>query len=384
MKPRVLLVDDEQNVLDAYTRHLRISFEVFSATSGKEGIDVLVKESPIEVVVSDFRMPEMNGVQFLTRCRQIAPDTVRIMLTGQADMQAAIDAINEGNLYRFLTKPCPTNIFIKSLEDAVEQYRLINAERELLDKTLKGSIKILIDILSVVNPVAFSQVSRLRNIASKIALQLKLDNIWEIELAAMLSQIGFVTIPAEILAKKFKGEMLTQEETEMLTSHPQTGRKLLSNIPRLEKIAEAIAYQEKHYDGEGYPKDTKKGVSIPLIARILKVALDYNALLSAGVDPAECVKKMYQQANRYDPNIFAALQAEVLKIKEGFVVRSLTVEEIAPGMVIAEDILDTTGKPLLTKGHLITEIFKMRLANYAKLGILVEPIKIIDRASNIS
>lgn len=216
MKHKVLLVDDDPNILAGYQRHLRGRFEVVTAGGGAEGVTALKEQGPFAVVVADFRMPEIDGIQLLSISRQIAPDTVCIMLTGQADLKAAIDAVNEGNLFRFLTKPCPTGDFIKALTAAVEQYQLVTAERELLEKTLKGSVKILIDILSIVSPVAFSQSSRIRGMAKKLAARLKIEKLWEVELAAMLSQIGCVTIPGEILKKSTADRPSQKKKTKYL------------------------------------------------------------------------------------------------------------------------------------------------------------------------
>lgn len=377
MNEKILLVDDDRNILDAYKRHLRHKFDVATAESGDEGLLLLKEQGPFAVIVSDFRMPNMDGVQFLSQARQIAPDTVRVMLTGQADLQVTVDAVNEGNLFRFLLKPCPTDLFIKILNDAVEQYKLITAEQELLEKTLKGSIKILIDILSILSPVAFSQTPRIRVFAKRLAIRLGINDLWEIELASMLSQIGCVTMPNEILEKKYRGEVLSSAEKEIFFAHPGIGKKILSNIPRLEGIAEAVNFQEKHFDGGGAPKERRSGVSIPISARILKVVLDFNILIRSGKSRSQAIDEMYKNSKRYDPNILAALDAELLSVKEGYTVKAVSLKEITEGMVSADDIKDINGNVLITKEHEITDILKIRLLNYTRFGTIVEPIKIL-------
>jgi len=384
---RVLLVDDDHHTLSAYRRLLRKKFDLVTVSRAAEGIAVLKERGPFAVVVSDFRMPEMDGIQFLSLARQEAPDTVRIMLTGQADIQAAIDAINEGSIFRFLTKPCPSEDFIKTLAAAVEQYRLVMAERELIEKTLKGSIKLLTDMLSIINPVAFRQSSRLREMARKVAARLKIDNLWEVELAAMLSQIGCVTVPGEVLEKRYRGEALFDSEQEMFLAHPQVGRKLLSNIPRLERIAEAIAYQLKLFNGQGPPYDSKRGNSIPLLARIIKIVLDYDALMQAGMKEVQALETMCTREGWYDPYILDALKkevestldAEVASTGEEWVVKSIPVKDIMAGMVLADDLRDNRGVMLIAKGYEITEVVKMRLLNFARLGAVVDPVKVLVR-----
>ena len=381
MNNKILLVDDDHNILSAHQRHLRKSFEVITADSGAKGITILKEQGPFAVVVSDFRMPEINGIQFLAMSRQIAPETVRIMLTGQADMQAAVDAVNEGNLFRFLTKPCPVEYFKNNLDAALEQYRLITSERELLEKTLKGSVRLLIDILSTTSPVAFSQASRIRDMAKKLAARLNLEKPWEIELAAMLSQIGCVAIPAQILKKKYSGAVLTPRENEMFLAHPQTGRKLLANIPRLEQAAEAIGYQMKQYDGGGVPVDSKRGTEIPVAARVLKVACDYDLLTAAGKTTLEAVNVMRDNHVWYDPDVFAALDAEILSVKKGFIVKAVLLKDVMTGMNLADNIYDLKGSILIPKGQEISEVLRMRLFNFARLGTVSEPIKILDMVS---
>ena len=143
MNSRILFVDDEPNVLQAYSRTLRKQFDISTVTSGAAGLETAANDGPFAVVVSDMRMPEMDGVEFLSRMKASSPDTVRIMLTGNADQQTAIDAVNKGDIFRFLNKPCPPDNMADSLNSALEQHRLINAEKELLESTLKSSMEAL-------------------------------------------------------------------------------------------------------------------------------------------------------------------------------------------------------------------------------------------------
>lgn len=378
MNNRILLVDDDNNILDAFQRNLRYKFELVTATNGIDGISMLNEQGPFAVIVSDYRMPNMDGIQFLSKARQIAPDTVRMMLTGQADLQVAIDAVNEGNLFRFLSKPCPTNAFVKALTAGVEQYKLVTAERELLEKTLKGSVKILIDILSILNPVAFSQSSRIRLLTRKLAVRLRIKHLWEIELASMLSLIGCISIPWDILEKKYQGKELSSRENEIFLAHPEVGQSLLINIPRFERIAEAVAYQEKHYDGGGVPSDNRNGVNIPISARLLKVAMDFNILLGTGIARDRAFQMMSTKHNIYDPDIMAALEAEILSVKEGYTLKAVALKDITTGMVLADDVRDKKGSLLIPREQEITDVLKIRLLNFTRFSSVAEPIKILD------
>ena len=374
-----MLVDDDVNILDAYRRVLRGKLELSVAEGGKEALTILKRSDPFAVIVSDYRMPEMDGIEILARARELCPDTVRIMLTGQADMQAAIDAINQGNIFRFLTKPCPSEIFLKQVYAGMEQYRLIQAERELLDQTLKGSIKVLVDILALVNPMAFSRLGLIRSLAKNLAIQLGEKDIWKVELAALLSQIGCVTVPPPILQRAFRQEDLTPQETALFYSHPQIGCDLLKHIPRMEEVAEAINYQMKNFDGSGYPPSSLGGEDIPLVSRILRVAGDFEGLISTSMPEMKAIRIMQEREGIYDPVILDALKAEVIKLEQERTPVLYAIYELQPGMILAEDILDGNGLVLITKYQEITDVLITRLKNYARMGMVQEPIKVISQ-----
>lgn len=379
MNRKVLLVDDDVNILAAYTRVLRGKLELFVAESGKDALTILKKSGPFAVIVSDYRMPEMDGIEILARARDLFPDTVRIMLTGQADMQAAIDAINQGNIFRFLTKPCPAEIFLKQVYTGIEQYRLIYAERELLDQTLKGSIKVLVDILALVNPMAFSRLGLIRSLAKSLAIQLQVKDIWKVELAALLSQIGCVTVPPQILQQAFRQEDLNPQETALFYSHPQIGCDLLKHIPRMEEVAEAINYQMKNFDGSGYPPSSMGGEDIPVVSRILRVAGDFEVLISTSMPEMKAIRIMQEREGVYDPVILEVLKAEIIKLEQERTPILMAIYELMPGMILAEDILDGNGLVLITKYQEITDVLITRLKNYARMGMVQEPIKVISQ-----
>ena len=169
---RILCVDDEPRVLEGLSLHLRRNYDVVTAESGADGLQAIKDKGPFAVALSDMRMPRMDGTAFLKAVRELAPDTVRMLLTGQADLQSTIDAVNKGQIFRFLTKPCPSQQLMGAFEAATEQYRLVMAERVLLEQTLHGSIKALTDILALSNPVAFGSATRIKKYAGDLARHL--------------------------------------------------------------------------------------------------------------------------------------------------------------------------------------------------------------------
>lgn len=376
IQDNILLVDDEQNLLDSLKRQLRGRFTVVTALGPEQGLVAIAEKGPFGVIVSDLRMPGMNGIEFLSRAGVQSPDSVRMMLTGNADLNDAIKAVNEGNIFRFLTKPCDPGLLIGMLEQGIKQYRLVTAERELLEKTLKGSLQTLIDLLSMTHPEAFGRSSRIKNYAVAVGRQLGLQDLWKIETAAMLSQIGCITLPDALLNRLNKGEELSGPEARQYASHPRIARDLLSRIPRMQDVAEIIYYQSKFYNGAGFPNDPVKGETIPLGARILKVVSDFDLIESRGIPKDKAVEVLRQKAFRYDPKIVIAME-KALGVYVNYEIREVMFHQLDQGMVLAQDVLTLNGRVLVARGQAVGPILVERLINFAgNLGI-AEPIKVI-------
>lgn len=375
---KILLVDDEENILNAYKRNLRGSFDITLALGPVEALKAIKENGPFAVVISDYNMPVMNGIELLSKIKNINNDTVRIILTGYADLQTAISAVNEGNIFRFLTKPCPKDQLVKILYDGTRQYQLINSERELLDKTLKGTIKVLIDILSIVNPSAFSKAARLRKLALKIGKRLNIEDQWVVEISALLSQIGCIGVPGEIIEKINQGKKLSANEKEIFYSHPNIGLELIDKIPRLEEIKKSLEYQNRRYDGSDNTENKYlSGDSIPIMARVLKVINDYDIYSRYSNDNIKILDIMHKDIGAYDPDVLFSLEAALKGIEESLVLKSMNIPALQKGMIVAEDIKDMSGKLLMAKGSEISEAIIFRLINYSKIDKIVEPIKVL-------
>jgi len=362
MTERILCVDDDPNILQGFQRALRRQFHIDIALGGEQALQAVISDGPYAVVVSDMRMPGMNGVELLKRIREHSQDTVRIMLTGNADQHTALEAVNEGHIFRFMTKPCPPETFAKALTAGLAQYRLIRAERDLLSKTFGACVKVLTDVLSAVNPAAFGKAARVRQLVRQLCKQLDLND-WQIEVAAMLSQVGCVGIPAEVLAKAYEGKKLTVHEQNLFDAYPRASHQLIANIPRLDVVADIIAYQQQHYDGGGFPGDGKQGDQLPFGSRVLKVAFDYDTLVSTGMIKELVMAEMNDRPGRYDPAILIAL-SKVLEITNLQVVRQMGISELVDGVTLADDIRTANGTLLCAKGQEITRATRFRLRNY--------------------
>jgi response regulator RpfG family c-di-GMP phosphodiesterase len=381
---KILCVDDEPNILSGYQRSLRKQFQIETAVGGMEALERIRQEGPYAVLVTDMRMPGMDGLQFLEAARLAAPSAVRIMLTGNADQKTAIDAVNQGHVYRFLSKPCSPEELAGTLSAALEQYRLLAAEKELLEKTLGGTIKMLLELLASVDPEMVAQAQALRGNIRLLAAGLVADgslahtDLWPLELAALLAQIGSVTVPPFIVGKVRSGTPLFEAEQKIWQRVPETGYGLLRNIPRLEPVARIVRFQNKHYDGSGFPADGPAGEAIPYGARMLKVLLDLADIEARHVSRRGAFTLMLRQAPRYDPHILAAARLCLHEPatpdpapEAGF---SLPLSRLTSGHVLVQDIVTADGKVLLQAGRQITDVLLETLHNYAAVVSIKEPL----------
>lgn len=358
-RARVLCVDDEQNVLEGLALHLRRRWHVYLATSGSEGLAIIEREGPFAVVLSDMRMPEMDGATFLSHVRSVAPDSVRMLLTGQTDFSSAVAAVNEGQVFRFLTKPCPPDQLRTAFEAAAEQHRLVTAERVLLEQTLHGSIKALTDALALTHPLAFGRATRVKKYAGELARTLGIPHRWQVEVAAMLSQLGWITLPAETVEKHYYGKALTSEEQAMVNRLPAVSGQLLGQIPRLEPILEILAQQ----DAPWKKTESLAGQSPPVGARLLKVSLDFDVLQTGGYSTELALAAMRGHAERYDPEILEAFATLRGVCETERLVKALPLKAMQVGMILAEDVRMSNGALLVAKGFEVTSSFLERVRN---------------------
>jgi response regulator RpfG family c-di-GMP phosphodiesterase len=372
-KPKVLCVDDEPMVLDGLLLHLRRKFDVVVATSGLDGLAAIDKGDPFAVVVSDMRMPGMDGAEFLSRARKAAPDTVRVLLTGHADFDMALAAVNQGQIFRFLTKPCPADVMLQTVESAAEQNRLVHAERVLLSQTLAGSVKALTEVLSLANPIAFGRADRLRRTVGKMCDALGLKDRWYLDVAAQLSQVGCISLPPGLAEKLFYGQPLAPAEQAMADKVPELADQLLGNIPRLEPVREILGAVRRRYDGADDPYSVVKGEGIPLGARMLRIAVDLDELEASGLSAAQALAAMQERVGVYDPALLERLASDVGEDGQAEV-RELPVAALKPGMVLVSDVWSKAGVLLVARGYTVSEGLLQRLRNLAP-GVK-EPVRV--------
>ncbi|NQT35260.1 response regulator [bacterium] len=364
MNRKVLLVDDEPDILDAFKRLLRNKIPHDTALSGFEGLEKLASEGPYAVVVSDLQMPEMDGIQFLKKSKELYPDTVRVMLTGKADFETAIDAVNDGHIFRFLRKPCPQETFMSTLEASIQQHRLITAEKELLEKTLSGSIKMLVEVLGLVNPAAFGRAIRIKNYVRAIVKQLELTDSWQYEVAALLSQLGCVTIGKETLEKWINDLPLDSSEMIMVQEHPKIGSNLLVNIPRLGTVARMVAAQSQYKYKPDKANIHEQDIG-DIGGHLLKIALHFDKQIQQGKSPGIVIEEMLENPKNFQPEAVAALK-DIEVVASDEIPKSIKVNHFDVEMVLDEDIRTRNGMLVAVKGQLVTKTLLKRLRSFDK------------------
>ncbi|MBS1852994.1 MAG: response regulator [Acidobacteria bacterium] len=369
MSERILLVDDEPSILQGYQRLLRNEFELETASSGEEALKTLSHHGPFAVVVSDMRMPGMDGIQFLAKVKRKEPETIRIMLTGHADIETAVHAVNEGSIFRFLTKPCNKEVIAKTLTAALVQYRLVTAEKELLEKTLSGSIHVLTEVLGLVNPAAFSRSVRLRRYVRHVAEALQFKNLWRFEVAAMLSQLGCVTLHPDTIDAVYAGERLRPEEQARYDAHPSVANDLLRSIPRMEPIAWMIGHQNKPLAIGMRAPDPETAHTMHVGAQILHIALAFDELLRRGIEKDEAIRELERLNPGLDARILPAMRTLEPEEEEAEA-RTCPIEELATGMVLNQEVRTQGGLLIVAKGQEVTYPLILKLKNFHEKGAI--------------
>jgi len=361
-KPAVLCVDDEPNVLEGLGMHLRRHYDVLTATSGRDALAILRERPEVAVVVSDMRMPSMDGAAFLAKARELVPNAARILLTGQTDLESAISAVNDGQIFRFLTKPCAPSTLLSAIEAGCEQHRLLNSERVLLEQTLHGSIKALTELLSLADPVSFGRADRVKRLAASLCAELNVEERWYIEVAAMLSQIANITLPNETAEKLQRGAALDAHEQQMVNRLPAVTERLLGHIPRLEPVRELLADLARPTQTGAHAIMDARAQKRRRAASLLRIALDYDAHQVSGMSDGEALHALEDRLSRYDATILDALKRlQAQRPSAGK--RAVPAGSLKVGMVFSEDFRSSSGILLAARGFEVTEGFLARILN---------------------
>lgn len=396
----LLFVDDEPGILSALRRLFRPQgYRILIAEGGAAGLDILAKE-PVDLVISDMRMPEMDGATFLKQVRQRWPKVTRILLTGYADITSTVAAINEGEIYRYIAKPWDDNEIVLIVREALERRRLEEENRRLseltrrqneelkelnagleqkvaertaevraalgeLKKTYLATVQVFAGLVELRAGQAGGQLGghgrRVADHARGLAKRLGLGDgdVQTVMLAGLLHDIGKIGLPDGLLGKPFN--TLTPDQRAQVMKHPTVGQNLLMSIEKLRDCALLVRHHHELYDGSGYP-DHLTAMAIPIGSRILAVANDYDALQAGTLvqRPLRADEALTflidNRGKRYDPQVvdcFAQLLAESgKKTATELPVRAL---HLQPGMVLSRELNHSDGYLLLARGSALTK-----------------------------
>jgi CheY-like chemotaxis protein len=364
--PCILCVDDEPRVTEGLALLLRRDYRAVTAAGGLAALEKLKEIGAPAVIMSDMRMPGMDGANFLKTVKRLYPETTRILLTGEPGRDAAVSAINEGQIFRFLTKPCAPEKVLAAIEAGVAHHRLLTAEKTLLQDTLIGCIKALIDVLAITNPVAFGRSNRVKSLAMAVARDAGHPSFWQLEAAAMLSQIGYISLPVELVEKLYYGTKLTGAENMLAAGAPAVAQTLLGRIPRLEPVLEILALSQK-------PTGVSADGLMTLGANILRLVSEYDTQVVQGNPTA--IQGIRAKINRHDGRLVEHLAAAVGEESAKVEICEIAVGKVKTGMTILDDVRTPLGVLLVPKGFEVTDVFIQRMRNFGP-GILAERIRV--------
>lgn len=376
IKEKFLLVDDDTEILETYHLHFKNTLNLLTAKSAWEALE-LVKKNNFAVVISDYNLPDINGLELIKEIKAISPDTICTLLTAEAELSLALDAINSGSVYKFLIKPCSHKLMANIAIQALKQYRTEQSEKDFIVSTLSGTSKMLTNVLSILNPCIFSRTQKLQKLVKVVSESLKIKNSWEIEMAALFSQIGFASIPPAITNKLLNNEEIHPKEREILHKVPEIGEQLLNNIPRLENVAYIVKYNSKNFNGDGYPKDDVKGTDIPLESRVLRILDKFIRLEDKLLDPKKVFYRMKEEPNKFDPVLLKKIYKIILTSNKNNEQLDVTLDQLRLNDYLVSNVTTESGRMLFSSGNTVTELVLERLYNYAEFEKLKEPLKIV-------
>jgi len=374
--PRILCVDDDVNAVNAMARNLTENFDVSTATGGRAGLQRIDKEKgDFVAVVSDLRMPEMDGITFLRHVEMKAPDTVRILITGDADLQSAVAAVNDGHVFRFLMKPCEELQLQRALQDGVEHHRIMLAERALLEETVTGVISALGRALEMASPDLFSRVEPIKRHVRHMVRALNHPDAWQFEVAAGLAQIGCLSLKPETLQRLANDEALDEQQLLEAEEAPGAAYHLLQSVPRLETVAKMIRDQRQEVDRRAMRDPLSPAHTAAVGSAMLQIAHDLDRMLLQGVSVGRAVLQMKNSPEYYHPkllNLLADYQIDAPSLGSNV----LFVNELNSGMVLLHDVYDLNGNIIAPKGSRLDPTIIDRLQKFAAGVGVEEPIRV--------
>jgi len=358
LAPNVLCVDDDPHVLTALRRTLCHYFCVDVAPTGAQGLE-LMGQKRYAVVIVDMKMPGMSGLEFLRRAREVAPETTRMLLTGNSDFESAVLATNDGAIFRFVCKPYNPVELPNTVADAVHHHHVVVAEKHVTDRALGGTVDLLLQVSSLLAPALAVRLTRVSEVAKSVSNALGIAASLPIEAAALVVALAVATEPRADL----RGS-----RTKLLGRAHALAERLLATVPSSSRTLDLFAGASR----EALDSPTAPLMSPEIMA--LLVLLDWLVLVESGADEAGA-RALLEQLHRYPRELLEALKLAAANAEDE---REVSVSELEPGVETRSDIVaKASGQVLLSKGGELTRPVLERIRHYARTVGVVEPIRVV-------
>lgn len=403
---RVLIVDDEEIVLVGLRESLaREGYEVVTASNALSGLEAL-KTGPFAVILSDQQMPWMTGLEFLAQVREMQPHASRILITAVLSLETVVEAINKGEIYRFVIKPWLREELLATVRNAAQRYELLCRHSELqaaalsvnqrltelnqrlqdqmqriadqnqqlqtlneaLHTNLQHTVQLCVQVMETFHPTLGSQARRVYEICKLMADSLDLPEAERhcLEVSAWLHDVGLIGVPRDVIRRwQQEPNTLSEAERVLIEQHPILGQELVQFVHHLEDVGPVVRAHHERYDGTGYP-DRKSGENTPWLSRLLAVAVSFAELSAATRDAVELIKMASGAA--FDPEAVRVFLRVLPKSSIPRKQREVLLSELRPGMVLAKGIYTANGLLLIPEGQPLSAPSIDKLMNHNRLS----------------
>ncbi len=370
MSQNVLFVDDAPDLLVGLQAMFGGRFAVRTAAGAEEGLAAIHEHGPFSVVLADMGMPAVNGVQFLARVREMSPDSTRMLLTGNADLRTAVEAVNQGHIFRFLTKPCDQQQLTEAIEAGIDRNQALLTERQQLESMQLGNIRLLTDILRAANPAISAKSMRIARSVRHINRRLDLPITGRLDAAASLSQLGCITLPAELVQQAYVGARLTPDEQAQYDAHPLAAQALLASIPTMGAVGWIISQQfVRHIPAQSPLSSGTDSASMVFGAKALKLAAAFDAYRMRMLTDKEAISRLRSRDTEFEKAMIDLL-AELAAENTIMELRKVPIAQLEVGMVLEQEIRSRHGMLKMARGQQITALLRIKLCSLVHAGII--------------
>jgi len=377
IKSTILIVDDNpvnRNVMDSICKSL--GYLTITAVDGFDATEK-VKSAIPHLILLDIEMPGMDGKEFLKKFKSSkqGKEVPVLMVTSVEEVESMIECFKDG-ADDYITKPFEPEVLKARIENSLSKYLLHKIEKELLDKTFSGTIKILSDVLSTLSPALFGRANRIRRIARLLCDELAYSNPWEVEMASLFSLLGCISLPEEILDKLSQGKVLLPDEKSLYEKHPISGYRFISQIPRLENVSQIILFQNivTYSQFNILPSDLlRKFTEVPYGAKILNAAIHYEIAQAKANNRMDLMN--FINPHEYESNIYTAME-RVMFIENGKIMKQISVADLEIGMIFADEIYSNSGNRVASKWMEVSYSIQERLTQIHERVGLKEPLPV--------